>query len=274
MRNDFYGVIPQAVLASDLDRCLEELAIVGYTVLDNVVQADELALLRTKLDRIYETQRAEAIASGFELADIQEEHQVRAPLCYDDHFLELAQHPRVIDVVRRVLGNYFLIQLQIGIVNVPSTENRQSVWHRDLLYQDYVISKPLAVSVMFCIDDFRVETGGTMVVPHTHRIERMPSKEFIESHAVPLDVKAGSVFLIDSMVLHKAGFNSSSGIRRGLNTIYASGLLKQQISFQAQLDGKHKDDPFLNMLLGYDAEPSKSVLEWRKRRHRKLNHLP
>jgi hypothetical protein len=76
---------------------------------------------------------------------------------------------------------------------------------------------------------------------------------------------------MDSMVIHKAGFNSSQRVRRGLNTIYASGLLKQQISFQSQLDGRHKDDPFLNMLLGYDAEASKSVLEWRKRRHRKLN---
>jgi ectoine hydroxylase-related dioxygenase (phytanoyl-CoA dioxygenase family) len=271
MRNDFYGVIPQTVLASDLDRSLEELAIVGYTVIENVVPADELAVLRTKLDRVYQTQRAETTASGFELTDIQEENQVRAPLCYDDHFLELARHPTVIEAIRRVLGNYFLIHLQIGIINMPSTENRQSVWHRDLLYQDFVISKPLAVSVMLCIDDFRVDNGGTKVVPHTHKIERMPSKEFIESHAVPIEAKAGSVFLMDSMAIHMAGFNSSPGIRRGLNTIYASGLLKQQISFQSQLDGKHKDDPFLNMLLGYDAEASKSVLEWRKRRHRKLN---
>jgi len=271
MRNDFYGVIPQAVLASDVERCLEELAIVGYTVIDDVVPADELAAVRTKLDRVYRTQQAETSASGFELADIQEENQVRAPLCYDDHFLELARHPRVIEVVRRVLGNYFLIHLQIGIINVPSTENRQAVWHRDLLYQDFVISRPLAVSAMVCIDDFRVETGGTQVVPHTHKIEQMPSREFIDKHAVSIEARAGSVFLMDSMMVHKAGFNASPNIRRGLNTIYASGLLKQQISFQSQLDGKHREDPFLNMLLGYDAEPSKSVLEWRKRRHRKLN---
>jgi ectoine hydroxylase-related dioxygenase (phytanoyl-CoA dioxygenase family) len=270
MANDFYGAIPQTVLASDVDRNLEELAIIGYTVIENVVPVDELAVLRTKLDRAHEAQRAEATAAGFELESIQEENQVRAPLCYDDHFLEMARHPRVIDVVRRVLGNYFLIHLQIGIINQPATQNRQSVWHRDLLYHDFVISKPLAVSVMVCIDDFKIETGGTKVIPHTHKIERMPSPEFISRHAVTIDAKAGSVFLMDSMLLHMAGFNSSAAIRRGLNTIYASGLLKQQVSFQAQLDGKHRDDPFLNMLLGYDAEASASVLEWRKRRHRKL----
>ncbi|HEX7843708.1 MAG TPA: phytanoyl-CoA dioxygenase family protein [Kofleriaceae bacterium] len=270
MTNDFYGVLPQHVLTSDLDRCLEELSIRGFTVIDGVVGEDELATLRTKLDLAYQAQRAEA-AEEFALEDIQEENQVRAPLCYDDHFLEIARSPRVIEAIRRTLGNYFLIHLQIGIINMPGTQNRQSVWHRDLLYQDFVISRPLAVSVMLCLDDFTAETGGTRVVPFTHKVERMPSREFVEKHAVTIEARAGSVFLMDSMLIHMAGYNASSRVRRGLNTIYASGLLKQQISFGSQLDGKHKDDPFLNMLLGYDAEPSKSVLEWRKRRYRKLN---
>jgi ectoine hydroxylase-related dioxygenase (phytanoyl-CoA dioxygenase family) len=123
---------------------------------------------------------------------------------------------------------------------------------------------------MLCIDDFNAKTGGTIVVPFTHRLERMPSREYIAKHALTIEAKAGSMFFMDSMLIHQAGFNASGAIRRGLNTIYASGLLKQQISFRAQLDGRHKDDPFLNMLLGYDAEASPSVKAWRKRRHDKL----
>jgi ectoine hydroxylase-related dioxygenase (phytanoyl-CoA dioxygenase family) len=269
MSDDFYGVIPQRVLASDVDRCLEELAIRGFTVIEDVAREPELAAVRAKLDAVYQAQRAE-LAADLELESIQEENQARAPLCYDDHFLEIARHPAIIEVVRRVLGRYFLIHLQIGILNVPHTENRQSVWHRDLLYQDYVISKPLAVSAMFCVDDFNATTGATRAVPFTHKVEQMPSKEYIERHAVTIEARAGSVFLMDSMLIHKAGFNSSSGVRRGVNTIYASGLLKQQISFPSQLGGRHQEDPFLNMLLGYDAEASRSVRDWRLRRHRKL----
>jgi ectoine hydroxylase-related dioxygenase (phytanoyl-CoA dioxygenase family) len=265
----FYGVVPQTVIGTELDRCLEELSIRGFTVIENVVKEPELETLRQKLDAAYEVQKKETLPE-FTLEEIQEENQVRAPLCYDDHFLELARHPRIVEMLRSTLGNYFLIHLQIGIINMPGVENRQSVWHRDLLYQDFVISKPLSVSAMLCVDDFNASTGGTMVVPFTHRVERMPSKEFIEKHAVTIEAKAGSFFLMDSMLMHKAGYNSSGRIRRGLNTIYASGLLKQQISFQAQLDGKHKEDPFLNMLLGYDAEASKSVKAWRKRRYDKL----
>lgn len=270
MSNDFYGVTPQRVLESAQDGHLEELSIQGFSVIEDVVREPELETLRKKLDLAYAAQRNEGTGE-FSLEDIQEENQVRAPLCYDDHFLEVAKNDRIIAPIRATLGNYFLIHLQIGIINVPSTQNRQAVWHRDLLYQDFVISKPLAVSVMLCIDDFNEKTGGTLVVPFTHKLERMPSAQYIEKNAITIQAKAGSVFLMDSMLIHKAGYNASGAIRRGLNTIYASGLLKQQISFQAQLDGKHRDDPFLNMLLGYDAEASSSVHAWRKRRFDKLS---
>ncbi len=269
MTNNFYGALPQNVLDSDLDRCLEELSISGFTVIPDVVQASELAELRKKLDLAYQVQQSE-VEPEFTLEDVNEENQVRAPLCYDDHFLEMARQPQVIEILKRTLGNYFLIHLQIGIINMPNVVNRQSVWHRDLLYQDFVISRPLSVSAMLCVDDFNVSTGGTIVVPFSHRVERMPSKEFIEKTAVTIEAKAGSIFMMDSMLIHQAGFNSSGQIRRGLNTIYASGLLKQQISFQSQLQGKHKEDPFLNMLLGYDAEASPSVAAWRRRRYEKL----
>lgn len=265
----FYGATPQATLESKLDANLEELAIRGFTVIEDVIAAPELAELRTKLDKAYAIQQKES-EGLFKLEDINEENQVRAPLCYDDHFLKIASHDTIVEPIRRSVGNYFLIHLQIGIINMPNVENRQAVWHRDLLYVDYVSTRPMAVSVMLCVDDFNEKTGGTLVVPFTHRLERMPSKEYVEKHAITIDAKAGSVFLMDSMLVHKAGFNSSGSIRRGLNTIYCNGLLKQQISFGRQLDGKHREDPFLNMLLGYDAEPSESVLAWRKRRYNKL----
>jgi ectoine hydroxylase-related dioxygenase (phytanoyl-CoA dioxygenase family) len=270
MSTDFYGVIPQTKLESDVERVLEELSILGFAVIQDVVSATELQQLRDKLAATYEIQKME-VTPEFQLEDVQEENQVRAPLCYDDLFLEMACHPRVIEVIKRVLGNYFLIHQQIGIINLPNVANRQAVWHRDLLYHDFVISKPLSISVMLCVDDFNEDSGGTLAVPFSHKIERMPSQEFIDKHAVTIDARAGSFFLMDSMLLHKAGFNRSGNIRRGLNTMYGSGLLKQQINYRAQLNGKHREDPFLNMLLGYDAEPSASVHAWRKRRFDKLN---
>jgi ectoine hydroxylase-related dioxygenase (phytanoyl-CoA dioxygenase family) len=268
--SNFYGALPQATVMSEADRCLEELTINGFTVIEDVVPVADLPTLRGRLDAVYCKQREES-APSFDLEEIDEQDQVRAPLCYDDIFIDVAANKRVVDIVRSVLGRYFLIHLQIGIINRPGLANRQSVWHRDLLYHDFVISRPLAISAMVCVDDFTFETGATQVVPFSHRTETMPSGGFIERNARTIEAKAGSAFLMDSMVIHQAGFNSSDRVRRGVNTIYASGLLKQQINFKSQLQGRHADDPFLNMLLGYDAEPSETVLAWRQRRYAKLH---
>lgn len=269
MSSRLYGASPQRVLASAVDANIEELAIRGFTVIPDVVPPSELADLRKRLDTVYEIQKKEP-GGAFTLEQIQEENQVRAPLCYDERFLEVARHERVIEIVRRCLGSYFLIQLQIGIINAPKTENRQSIWHRDLLYHDYVSSRPLAVSAMLCVDDFTKTNGATMMVPHSHKVDHMPSAEYIAKHAVAVEAEAGSFFVMDSMTFHQAGYNGSDSIRRGINTIYCSGLFKQQISLPTQLGGKHAEDPFLAMLLGYDAEASDSVLAWRERRWSKI----
>src|SRR4051812_35580993 len=131
MNNEFYGVVPQRVLHSELDRNLEELSVLGYTVIENVVGPDELTELRSKLDTAYKVQQEE-VSGEFTLEEIQEENQVRGPLCYDDHFIDIAKNERIIEIVRNCLGNYFLIHLQIGIINQSDIHNRQAVWHRDL----------------------------------------------------------------------------------------------------------------------------------------------
>jgi hypothetical protein len=46
---------------------------------------------------------------------------------------------------------------------------------------------PLAVSAMLCIDDL-VSNDGTQVIPFTHKVERMPSRELIERHALTIEV--------------------------------------------------------------------------------------
>ena len=115
-----YGASPQTVLDGAVDAHVEELAIRGFTVIPDVVPANELADIRKRLDAIYEIQKAEP-GGAFTLEDVQEENQVRAPLCYDEKFVDIARNERVIDIVRRCLGNYFLIQLQIGIINAQKT---------------------------------------------------------------------------------------------------------------------------------------------------------
>ena len=84
----------------------------------------------------------------------------RCLIGYDDSFAALAAHPAIVAVLTRLLGDYFVLMSQNGVINDPADDHYQVTWHRDLNYQHFVSSRPLAVSALYCIDEFSEETGN------------------------------------------------------------------------------------------------------------------
>jgi ectoine hydroxylase-related dioxygenase (phytanoyl-CoA dioxygenase family) len=258
----FYGVRESTTATSDADKSVEEIRISGYTVVAGVLSESELQIIRAKLDEIYELQVKE-IGGEERLDEINDVNVVRLLLAYDDYFLQVATNPTVLAIVQRLLGDYYILMQQNGIINLPGLENYQISWHRDLSYQHFVSTRPLAVSALFCIDDFSEESGGTHVLPASHKIETFPSQEFLEKNQRGIVASAGSVLVFDSMIFHRAGYNRSAFTRRALNHVYTLPFLKQQISIPEALQGKFRDGGFVGKFLGYDSEPGKNVSQWR-----------
>lgn len=257
-----YGVNQQNKLGSKIDEIQEELQINGYTVLENILDQTELEEVRLRLDAVYEKQVNDF---GLEnLEKIKEKNTVRSPLVYDDYFLKIAITPKILEIIESILGNYYILHLQNGIINKPDEMHHQTLWHRDLPYQNFVISKPLAIGALFCIDDFTETSGGTFVLPHSHRIEKIPSNEYIVKYEKQLSAKAGSVIVFDSMLFHRAGYNSANFTRRAINNIYSVPILKQQINLVKALNGKFSNDPLLSKFLGYSSNTPDTDLDWRK----------
>jgi ectoine hydroxylase-related dioxygenase (phytanoyl-CoA dioxygenase family) len=104
------------------------------------------------------------------------------------------------------------------------------------------------------------------VLPGSHRHEVFPSEEFLRRHECGIEAPAGSVILLDAMLYHRGGHNTSPEVRRAVNTTYTLPLIKQQIDLSKALDGRYRDDPFLSQLLGYETEIDPSVVAFRQRR--------
>ncbi len=258
----FYGVREASNATSEADKSVEEIRISGYTVIAGALSESELQIIRGKLDEIYEVQVKEIGGEG-RLSEINDVNVVRLLLAYDDYFLKVATNPTVLAIVERLLGDYYILMQQNGIINLPGLENYQISWHRDLSYQHFVSTRPLAISALFCIDDFSEESGGTHVLPASHKIETFPSQEFLEKNQRGIIARAGSVLVFDSMLFHRAGYNRSTFTRRALNHVYTLPFLKQQISIPEALQGKFRDGGFLSKFLGYESEPGKNVSQWR-----------
>lgn len=264
-----YGINKSVVVSSKKELHLEEFYNLGYTVIENVINQPELTELRAELDRVYALQENEFGKENLKL--INEENLARIPLAYSEMYAKLAARKDLISYVENILGNFFVLHLQNGIINMPNQEHHQSSWHRDLPYQNWTSSEPLACNLYYCLDEFNNETGATYILPFSHQFMAAPSTEYMESNSIQVNAPAGSVIIFNSMLFHKAGYNKSTNvIRRGINHVYVKPIINQQIDLPSFLDGKYADDSFLSMLFGYQTKLSKSISEYRKLRFDKI----
>ena len=264
-----YGIKEKNKISSDIEVHVESLSVKGITLIENVIETKALEELREALDIVYQKQIDE-IGSIENLKKINDEFIVRCPLAYNKLFLDLATNKNILNVIDAVLGDYYILMLQNGIINKPSEFNFQASWHRDLNYQHFTTSRPISLSVLFCIDDFKEITGGTYFLPGTNKIEKFPSNNYIRSNEVTFEAKAGSALIFDSMVFHRAGHNRSGNTRRGINHMYALPFIKQQISIPKMLGENYSDDSSLLKFLGYDSQTGESVASWRQNKLSKI----
>jgi ectoine hydroxylase-related dioxygenase (phytanoyl-CoA dioxygenase family) len=251
--------------ADEWDTHAEEIALRGYTIVEGVLDESYLDEARRRIDAVYERQ-VEEIGGPERLERIGDENVARCLLAYDDFFVELAAHAPVLALARRLLGNYVVLRSQNGVINRPSDDHYQAAWHRDLDHQHFVSSRPLAISALYFIDAFSAKTGGTHVLPGSHKSEEFPSPQYVDRHERVADAPAGSVLVFDSMTFHRAGVNSSGQVRRGVNHVFTLPVIQQQISIPSAMGGRFEDDERVHALLGYAAPPAASVLSWRQQK--------
>jgi len=236
----------------------------GYTVINNILSKEQLELYKKKVTSVLNIQ---AYEFGIErLSTIKEDFSVRCPMLYDEQFLTLFSNNVVDDIAKDILGKYYILSLQNAIIIPPASSHNQSFYHRDIIHQNFTSSKPLAINVYFCLDDYSEETGGTTFIPGSHNLDVFPSKYTEET---PI-VKAGSMILFNSMIYHKAGINKGNTHRFGINHMLTLPFIKQQINLPLALKGKYKDIPDLNRILGYMTREYDDVLDFRNERFKKL----
>lgn len=257
-----YGISEIKSIQNEEERHVENILLKGFTILQNIITQEKAELLNKKLETIYALQQKEFT----NLQEINEEDVVRIPLYYDEEFLHLLNNPQVINILKQLLGHYFILHLQNGIINRPSKEHHQTSWHRDIPYQEYITSKPISINVFYCLSPFNEKTGATKILPYSHLKEKFPSIEFAEENALTVNANAGDVVIFDSWLYHRASSNSSNIIRYGLNHVYTIPILKQQIDLPKFLNGKYKDIEPYHTILGYKFATPSSVLEYRNNR--------
>jgi hypothetical protein len=263
-----YGVLERLQQGDQIDEAVAELRINGYTVLDGGYSPEFIEALKLGLDRTYAKQVSE-IGSESDLRALHDTDIARCMLSYESDYLDVATNPRLLELATRFLGPEFVLMMQNGILNRPDRENYQAKWHRDLNYQHWTSSKPMAINALLCIDEFTFENGATYVLPGTQHVAAFPTEGFAKKFEKQLAVAAGSYLILDAMVFHRAGINRSSNIRRAVNHVIGLPFMAQQIdipSAMARMGANIPNDPAIQKYLNFRWSPAADATDWRKRR--------
>lgn len=225
---------------SEVTRAREELDQNGFCVLPNVLIGNELERARRALERAMQETERRGDSLYNPLLDPNKCNLRVAHLPdFDSMFIEMLKNPRVLAVVRDVLGQGAIVSNFSANIALPGSGSMQL--HSD---QALVVPPPWtqiwAMNMIWCLDDVHEANGATRYLPGSHRYQVMedlpPESEWsLRAFAA----SAGSVIAMDGRLWHTSGPNVTKSERRALLfAYYTRGFLRQQVNWDGVLSAR------------------------------------
>ena len=210
----------------------------GYCLFRGVLTAEEIAGIRTELDQaIANLPEKQVVYKDGEDREVDARPEyMTEPHPKNPYWLEVCRHPRVLDAVEAVLGPDLILIMSHLIVKRPE-DGLPVARHQDNTYW-HSIDGTDVVTVWLAIDDADRSNGCMQVIPCTH--EGYPTMEKVSTgkndllgltvevseemtkSSVALEMKAGSLSIHDSYVVHGSDANTSDRRRAAYTMRYAN----------------------------------------------------
>jgi len=231
-------------------RVLDEIDERGVAIIEDAISPDEVEAVRAAL--------APHFDGGFYgRNDFEGFHtqRVYALPTKSREFDRLIEHDDVLAVGEAVLGAGFLLTAALAI-NLGPEETAQNLHYDEVFYGLPRPRKPLSLSVLWAIDEFTGDNGGTLLVPGSHRWgEEIPGPDVVP---VPLEMPAGAVALYPGLLWHAGGANVTDRYRLGISIQYCTSWARQQESYLLEFPPERAREvsPRMRELLGYSIGPA------------------
>ncbi|HVN27446.1 MAG TPA: phytanoyl-CoA dioxygenase family protein [Candidatus Binataceae bacterium] len=247
--------------ASDVNEAKALLDRDGICVMEGVLDAVAIARARKALyDGIARDENEGVPVRGFGFDPDARNIRVFDLIGKDPVFTELVEHPIAVEIVRHVIGAPF--SLSNFSANVTAPGSGAMVMHAD---QGYVPAPwppyPMAVNVAWALDDFTEANGATRFVPGSHRQDHGPDMTDT-TKTMPIECRAGSIFIMDGRVWHQTGVNTTSDqTRAGLFAYYVRPFIRPQWDWSRTITSEHlaRMSPLMREMLGFGANVTSSL---------------
>lgn len=258
-----YGVKMTAPASDIYDVLAEELRLVGYTTLDAGFSDAELNDLSSGFDVARGRYAADAIGRGHDLEKLGEQDAVRLLPLLQPQFWSIVFNQPLHQLLARLLGDYFILNQVNGLINRGNqSEYHQARYHRDLPYQHFTSSQPLAINALFALDDFTIENGATRVIPASQHREAFPPDEVVRRTQMQVTVKRGTFIVLDCMLYHAGATNRTARDRRAINHVFTIPMLRQQFHLPSIIGDGTSFSQEQKKILGFGLEEFRSLEDW------------
>ena len=238
-----------------VERAMKDLDTEGFATIPDVLSPREVEELRGCVAEVAEREQHSGQA-WFSNGNQRVFNLLNRGVC----FVDLIEHPVAVEFAERVLGPHPL--LSSITANVAHPDNVPQLLHTDQQYITEPWTYAATLQVVWMLDAFTEENGGTRVIPRTHLLGRRPVTEDIRT--VSITGPAGGIALLDGRVWHGTGVNTSQDQHRhGIFAYYCVPFLRQQENVFRSLDPEIRSglSPRARALLGYDAWQGLGVVD-------------
>ncbi len=229
----------------------------GFLTIPNALSSEELRNVREAAERAYRKWISDPSLPGGRGETLE---QVQCPIEYDDVLLRLLWHPNVFPLVRHAVGDDVMMIDNDMFVTPPNTKHTHAHWHHDVgMPGVYHPMSVMMVKVFFLLTDVNENSGGTAMVPGSHRFPegfQFPTVE--DPRAMPAAVqmtgKAGAAYMFNGRIYHCAVKNESDAPRKVLIYNYGHFWMKMWSGYEPSAEllnrVEQSGDPVQMQLLG------------------------
>ena len=216
-----------------IEETLLHLKVDGWHVISGVIPGDKVDAVRESVHATSLAQDRAAEIPGVDAqAGLMSQDQSLAPYLADE---------RIVGVMESMFGPHARISFTTAIINNPGNErggwhsdwpfNQNNAGHIPAPYPDATVH----LTTIWMLSPFSLETGGTLIVPGSHRSNNNPTGDNGVDPMAPYPTEmqatgdAGSVFLFDSRLWHATATNRGDKPRVGVAVRYAPWWLSLDV---------------------------------------------
>lgn len=233
---------------TDIDSCLEALAVDGFTVIEGLMSDQLMDQIRAELAPYLKREKM-----GRNNFEGENSERVYALLAKAPALAHIVEHPTILSLLDQLLPTDYILSAALAI-NVHPGETPQP-FHFDDGAGGLNLPRPrpsFGISTIWAFDDFTADNGATEVVPGSHLWagEREPLESEIHKVLMP----KGSVVVFQGTLLHRGGANHATTSRLAITPQYCAPGLRQienmVLAVPPDIAAQYSDR--LQSLLGYN----------------------